>query len=95
MNNEFLEREKQREDEVTKFKMSLEDAADQQQRTFEIEMTKTRLELENAALARNTKFKEELVEKDKIREEECAALKLELEAKYPQALSINPRFHLI
>ena len=82
MNDEFLDREKLREDEVTKFKLALEEAAEQQQRTFEIDMTKTRQELENAAQARNAKLKETLLEKDKFREDECTALKLELEAKY-------------
>lgn len=62
--------------------MALEEAAEQQQRTFEIEMTKQRQEMENATLARNAKLKETLLEKDKLREEECAALKLELEFKY-------------
>lgn len=83
LNDEFLERDKQREEEVTKFKLALEEAAEQQQRTFEIEMTKTRQELENVMAARNAKFKEALLEKDRIREDECAALKLDLEVKYP------------
>lgn len=82
MNEEFLVREKQREDEVTQFKENLEDAAEQRQREHEIDMAKARQELENTTYARNVLLKETLLEKDKMREEECAALKLELEAKY-------------
>lgn len=82
MNEEILEREKLREEEITKFKLSLEDASEQQQRTLELEMMRRRQELESNIFARNAKLQDALLEKDRLREEEAAALKLELEAKY-------------
>jgi hypothetical protein len=82
LNDEFLEREKQREEEVTKFKLSLEETAEQQRRTLELEMSRNRQELDNVTFARNEKLKDSLLEKDKLREEECANLKIELETKY-------------
>lgn len=83
LNDEFLERDRVREDEVAKFKAALEDAAGQRQRQLELDMARRRQENEEAMLARAAKLQDALVEKDKMREEEAAAFKQDLDRKYP------------
>lgn len=97
MNKEFLVQEKQCEDEVTNFKEALEDSAEQRQRTHEIDMARARQELETIMFNRNALLKKTLLKKDKMREEECATLKLKLESKYliNHTLNFNSSYALI